>query len=149
MDKGWPSPRAIWTMLRLVQVIYTTLGYVFAILLLPDEHLFKPFLKLIGKNVFHRYKTDSEGHISHLFVAHPRSLEIFRNHHDLILLDCTYNSNRFKMPLLNMVGVTGMSTTIQVALVLMKTEKEADYVWALTILREALGEDFASIRPLL
>lgn len=34
-----------------------------------------------------------------------------------------------------------MSTTIQVALVFMKAEKETDYVWVLTILRKALRED--------
>lgn len=43
-----------------------------------------------------------------------------------------------------MVGVTGISMTIQVAFVFMKAEKEADYVWALTILQEALGEDSLS-----
>lgn len=34
--------------------------------------------ELIGKNIFHCYKTDSEGNINHMFVAYPRSLEIFR-----------------------------------------------------------------------
>ena len=147
--KAGQSPRAIWTMLRQedpnlnihLSDLYNARLRIRHIALAGQTSVQALLEELIGKNVFHRYKTDSKGHISHLFVAHPRSLEIFCNHHDLILLDCTYNSNRFKMPLLNMVGVTGMSTTIQVALVFMKAEREADYVWALTILREVLGED--------
>lgn len=42
--------------------------------------------------LFYRHRTD-EGHVTHLFIAHPRSIELFREHHD-ILLDCTYRTNR-------------------------------------------------------
>ena len=28
--------------------------------------------ELIGKNVFYHYKTNSKGHISYFFVAHPK-----------------------------------------------------------------------------
>ncbi len=68
--------------------------------------------ELIDKNDFDCYKTDSKDHISHLFAAHSRGIESFHNHRDLLILDCTYNSDQFKILLLNIVGVTGMSTTI-------------------------------------
>ncbi len=57
-----------------------------------------------------------------------------------LLLDCTYRINRYKMPLLNIVGCTGMNTTIQLALVFLCSETENDYIWALTGLREMLRE---------
>lgn len=77
-------------------------------------------------------------------MVNPRALKIFRDHHDILLLGCIYNSNRFKISLLNIVEVSEMSTTIQVALVFMKSEKETDYLWALTTLCEGLGEDSLS-----
>ncbi len=45
------------------------------------------------------------------------------------------------MLFLNIVGVSGISTTIQLVLVFMKAEKEADYLWALSTLYKAFKED--------
>lgn len=44
------------------------------------------------------------------------------------------------MPLLNIVGCTGMNTTIQLALVFLCSETEDGYIWALRGLREMLEE---------
>ena len=97
--------------------------------------------------LFYRHKTDENGHISHLFMAHPKSLKLFKQYHDILLLDCTNRTNRYKMPLLNIGGSTGMNTTIQLALVFMKSETESDYVWALLALREIFGEEDPSVYP--
>ena len=102
---------------------------------------------LIVGGLFYRYKTDENSHITHLFMAHPKSLKLFKQHHDILLLDCTYRINRYKMPLLNIVGSTGKNTTIQLALVFMNSETESDYVWALLALREMSGEDNSSVYP--
>jgi hypothetical protein len=48
-----------------------------------------------------------------------------------LLLDCTYKTNRFNMPLLNICGVTGNNKTPQFALCFLSSEKEEDYQWAL------------------
>ena len=40
-----------------------------------------------------------------------------------------------------------MNTTIQLALVFMKSETESDYIWALLALREMLGEEDLSVYP--
>lgn len=88
--------------------------------------------------IFHRYKVDEEGHVTHLFLAHPSSIELFRNHSDIQLLDCTYNSDCFKMPLLNMVGATGLNTKLQIALAFLRAETSEDYQWAMEVLKEML-----------
>lgn len=54
---------------------------------------------------------------------------------DVIMMDCTCRTNRFNMPLLNIVGVTGMNTTIHIAQVFIRGEKECDYTWAATQLK--------------
>jgi hypothetical protein len=53
-------------------------------------------------------------------------------------MDCTYKVTRFKMPLLNIVGMTNLSTTFNVAFVSLAEKKEADYVWAMEALKEVL-----------
>jgi hypothetical protein len=50
-------------------------------------------------------------------------------------MDCTYKTNRFRMPLFAIAGVTALGTTFHVALVFLGHEKLEDYKWALESLR--------------
>lgn len=81
---------------------------------------------LILSDAFYRHKTDENRHVAHLFIAHPMSIRLFRQHHDILLLDCTYRTNRYKMPLLNIAGAMGMNTALQLALVCLFAETEED-----------------------
>lgn len=78
------------------------------------------------------YKYDSDGHVTHLFFSHYKSIELVRSYSSVLLMDCTYKTNKFKMPLLNVVSVTSFNTTFFVCFVFIKDEKEEDYVWALS-----------------
>ena len=51
------------------------------------------------------YKVDDRGHLKYLFFAYPESLKYFQKNPDVLLLDCTYKMNKFKMPFLHAVGV--------------------------------------------
>ncbi|CAJ0824060.1 6002_t:CDS:2 [Entrophospora sp. SA101] len=53
------------------------------------------------------YQRDHQNHITHLFFAHRISIALTRTYPVVLLLDCTYKTNRYH-------------------------EKEADYEWALT-----------------
>jgi hypothetical protein len=53
-------------------------------------------------------------------------------------MDCTYKTNRFRMPLLNICAVTGNKKTIQIALCFLSGEKEPSYKWAMKCVRELL-----------
>ena len=68
------------------------------------------------------YLKDTDNRLTHLFFAHDKVLQIFKANPDAILLDCTYKTNEFDLPLLNMVGVTGMNTTIHLAQVFLRNE---------------------------
>jgi MULE transposase domain len=70
---------------------------------------------------------DNENQITHLFLVHRKSVDIIRQNHDILLMDCTYKTNRYRMPLLNIIGVTSMHTTINLGFVFMHREKETDY----------------------
>jgi hypothetical protein len=83
------------------------------------------------KGYRYEYQSDEENRISHLFFAHPFSLRLCQLYSTVVLMDCTYKTNKFKMPLLHVVGMTAFNTTFSICFVFLKEEKEADYVWAL------------------
>jgi len=56
---------------------------------------------------------------------------VFKENYDIILLDCTYKTNRFGMPLLNVVGVSNTNATVHIAQAFIKTEQQPDYEWAI------------------
>ncbi|KAI0995120.1 hypothetical protein K3495_g13061 [Podosphaera aphanis] len=64
---------------------------------------------------------------THLYIAHLQSIEIYKNNHELSLLDCTYRTNRFSMPCLNFCGKTGNNNTLQICLVFLPDEKIPAY----------------------
>ncbi|XP_052627760.1 uncharacterized protein LOC128125935 [Lactuca sativa] len=73
-----------------------------------------------------------------LFFAHPRSLEIWRAFPHVLLMDATYKTNKYGMPLLEIVGVTPTNMTFSIAFVYMHEEKQSNYVWALDCLKSVM-----------
>jgi hypothetical protein len=80
---------------------------------------------------FH-YKTDIISCITHLFFAYPKSIKLLNRFPEVILLDCTYKTNRFKLPLLNIIGVTCLNITFYIIFCFIKYEDEKSFTWALT-----------------
>lgn len=76
----------------------------------------------------------------YLFWAHPGTAVLYRRHHDILVVDCTYKTNKFKIPLFNIIAVTGFNTVLPVAQCWLSGEKEEDCVWALNMLRLFLIE---------
>jgi hypothetical protein len=76
--------------------------------------------------------------LKRLFFAHPDSIEIYKKHPEVVLLDCTYKTNRFRMPLLNICAVTSNRKTVQVALCFLSGEKDEDYDWVMEKFRDII-----------
>ncbi|MBW0498651.1 hypothetical protein O181_038366 [Austropuccinia psidii MF-1] len=74
---------------------------------------------------------DSEGHITSLFFTHPLTIKLLHGFHHVILMDCTYTTNKYKMPLCHIVGLSSTNKTFSGAFCLMKNETEPSYTWAL------------------
>jgi hypothetical protein len=84
------------------------------------------------------YRTDPVGHVTHLFFTHPKSVELFQQYPDVLLMNCTYRTNKFKMPLLNIVGTTCLNKNFHIAFCFLAKEEEGDYTWALQELKELM-----------
>ncbi|MBW0484700.1 hypothetical protein O181_024415 [Austropuccinia psidii MF-1] len=48
--------------------------------------------------------SDAEGHITSLFFTHPLAIKLLHGSSHVILMDCNYKTNKYKMPLLHIVG---------------------------------------------
>ena len=67
-----------------------------------------------------------------------KAVALFEAYLEVLLLDCTYKTNKFKMPLLNVVGLTGLDTTFYMAFTFLRGEQEEDHAWALQQLKDHL-----------
>ncbi len=83
--------------------------------------------QVAGKVIF-EYERDGDGYISRLFVADSRSIDYLNQHPDILLLDCTYKTNKFDMPLVNVLGVDNMGKSFSVAFAFLDSEVEENYL---------------------
>ncbi len=74
---------------------------------------------------------DDHRHVTQLFFAYKQFLEMYPSYPEVLLVDCTYKTNRFHMPRCSIMGITGINTLFFVALALFRTEQEADNTWVL------------------
>jgi len=73
--------------------------------------------------------------VSDIFRTHPDSLKLLNAFSNVLLMDSTYKTNKYRLPLLEIVGVTSTRLTFSTVFVLMSTECENNFTWALQRLR--------------
>ena len=95
--------------------------------------------KKLSTDQFHwAVEKDYTGHITYLFFAFKESLALYYAYPEVFLLDCIYKTNKFKMPLLIIVGSTSLNTSFYVAFVFLRHEQEENFCWALQYLKAAI-----------
>jgi hypothetical protein len=55
------------------------------------------------------------------------------------MADCTYKTNRYKMPLMHFIGLSNVSKSFSVAFCFLKSETKEDYRWALHAFSNCFG----------
>jgi hypothetical protein len=81
------------------------------------------------------YELSEDYHVTTLFGMHKSSLDILRMNPYMLFMDCTYKTNRFKMPLLDIVGVTATNKTFYVGFAFLGDEKQPSYEFVLRNLK--------------
>ncbi|XP_052208410.1 protein FAR-RED IMPAIRED RESPONSE 1-like [Diospyros lotus] len=79
--------------------------------------------------------------ITDLFWAHPMAIELLKVFPHVLIMDCTYKTNRYRYPLLQIVGVTSTELTFPVAFAFMDHEYEDNYTWAMERLQSLMGSN--------
>jgi hypothetical protein len=77
-------------------------------------------------------RKDSDNHIEYLFFAHRKQIELQLINHNVLLMDCTYRTDKFKLPLLHILGCTNLQTFFSAGFCFLRTETRQDYYWAVS-----------------
>jgi hypothetical protein len=85
---------------------------------------------------WNRMQMNEDNRVTAIFFAHPRSMGYLKSYPDLLIIDCTYKTNKYKMPLLDIIGVDALQRSFCVAFAFLSGEEETDYDWALSRLRD-------------
>ena len=80
----------------------------------------------------HVMQSDEVGHIRFLMFAHQKSIDFANRYNRVFLLDCTYKTNRYRMPLLHIICVSPTNKSFSVAFCFMENEEVESYCWALS-----------------
>ena len=88
-----------------------------------------------GDNLKSKYyfahKEDNRNYLKYLFFAYLESLKYFQKNPNVLLLNYTYKTNKFKMPFLYAVGVNNTGQNFKLAYYFLPGETEDDYNFAI------------------
>lgn len=76
------------------------------------------------------HERDSINRLTRVAFFHKESLKLLQSFPELLLMDSTYNTNRFNLPLVHITGQTCLNQTFLVGGAFMR-ENEESYVWLL------------------
>ncbi len=105
------------------------------------QHMFK---HLSDNKYFFKYRShvDEGGeYLQDIFFAHPRSLSLFNSFPTVLVMDSTYKTNKYNMPLFEIVGFTSTERTYNVGFAWLTNEKEDNFIWALQQLRSLVRNE--------
>ncbi|XP_076946341.1 protein FAR1-RELATED SEQUENCE 5-like [Bidens hawaiensis] len=98
-----------------------------------ESHIEVLFRLLGDKGYTHDFrKNSSTNAMEDLFFMHPTSYVMFCAFPHVLIIDTTYNTNEYKLPLVQIVGVTSTGKTITIALSFISKETEDNFTWVLT-----------------
>jgi len=94
---------------------------------------------LISKLEKHQYvyftrANSEETTLEDLFFAHPSSINMLNTFPTILVMESTYKTNTYRMPLFEIVGVTSTKLTYSVAFAFLSFEQENNFIWALEML---------------
>jgi hypothetical protein len=85
-------------------------------------------------------KLNSSGKLLNLFFAHPGSIHLACINHHVALLDATYKKNRYKLPLLHVIGQAASNQSFTIAFCFFSHKDEENYTWAVNNLKNLIWQ---------
>ncbi|XP_026446424.1 uncharacterized protein LOC113347055 isoform X1 [Papaver somniferum] len=82
------------------------------------------------------YRKDEEtNELKDIVWAHPESTLLAKCFPSMLMIDCTYKTNRFKVPFFHVAGISSLGTPFTVAYAFIEEETKEHFSWALTQLK--------------
>lgn len=88
--------------------------------------------------VYRYRKAEDSDELRDVFWAHPDAITLVNTFHLVLIMDSTYKTCRYRLPLLEIVGVTSTEMTFSVAFAYLQSERADNFTWALQMLREQI-----------
>ncbi len=91
------------------------------------------FLKQTFYNNGWKYalKQNTEGNIFFFMFTPPKLIKFANKYNRVFLLDCTYKTSWYKVPILHIVSISPLNSSCSAAFCFMQNEKEESYEWTL------------------
>jgi hypothetical protein len=87
-----------------------------------------------------RIYLDESNTVTAIIFSHPDSLAYLKSYPEVLIMNCTYRTKKYKMPLLDIVSIDARQKTFCVAFAFLSGEEEDDFNWALSRLRSLFDE---------
>jgi len=91
-----------------------------------------------GGYVYETRTNQLSDQVEDFFFVNPISYKIWRAFPHVLILDATYKTNAYGLPLLEIVGLTSTNKTFCVAFAFLQNEREDNFTWVLDCLRRTL-----------
>ncbi|XP_039683841.1 protein FAR1-RELATED SEQUENCE 4-like [Medicago truncatula] len=86
-----------------------------------------------NQSVYFTRANSEETTLEDLFFAHPKSIDMLNTFPTVLVMDSTYKTNTYRMPLFQIVGVTSTKLTYSIALAFLSFERENNFIWTLAM----------------
>ncbi|KAJ3551452.1 hypothetical protein NPX13_g11359 [Xylaria arbuscula] len=84
--------------------------------------------QLFQEGFWSQFQTDPDGRVTAVLFAHPRSMAYLQAYPDVLILDYTYKTNKYGMPLLDMIRVNACQQSFCIGFAFLSGEAERDYL---------------------
>jgi len=78
--------------------------------------------------------------VKDILWAHLTSIDLLHVFPHVLIIDCTYKTNRYWLPLMEIVGVTSTEMTFSVVFAYLKAEQKDNFSWYLDSLRSLMHD---------
>lgn len=92
----------------------------------PTQALIKAF---DDNQVNYVKRMNEDDEVVALFWTYDWCIDMWKRYPTVLSMDNTYNTNRFKMPLFNITGITNLHTTFNIGFGLVDNERAEGFMW--------------------
>lgn len=107
--------------------------------------------ELPQRDYVYEVKTAPNNNVTtHILFAHKESVMLARQYCKVVVLDCTYKTNKYNEPLMNVVGIDCHNKSFNIGFAFIVGERETDFDWVLDSLNRLVfyaEEGLPPIRP--
>lgn len=89
----------------------------------------------LGSEFQYHYALDGQNRLERVLFFHNTSLQLLHLFPRSYILDATYQTNRFNLPFVNVVGFTATNRSFVIDQAFLTHEEEEDYIWILQWIR--------------